>query len=165
MIFIGTKDEYWPVDAIRHYLDDISGKNFIHYVPNACHGLGGGEQALKALSAFFGRTMSWGPYPLCNRRLAENEEGLSLSVETSPKELLGALLWTADSDDRDFRDETWNSKDLDAPNQKDFEVFVNFPESGYRAFYLDLIYPDPNRGEYTKSTMMFVTNDSLLLDD
>jgi PhoPQ-activated pathogenicity-related protein len=165
MIFIGTNDEYWPVDAIRHYLDDIPGENFIHYVPNAGHGLGDGEQALKALSAFFGRTMSGGSYPVCNWRITENEEGMRLSVETTPKELLGALLWTADSEDRDFRDETWNSEDLDTANQNDVEVFVDFPASGYRAFYLDLIYSDPNGGEYTKSTRMFVTNDSILLDD
>ncbi|MBE9517013.1 MAG: PhoPQ-activated pathogenicity-like protein PqaA type, partial [Bacteroidetes bacterium] len=25
MIFIGTNDEYWPVDAIKHYIDDIPG--------------------------------------------------------------------------------------------------------------------------------------------
>lgn len=165
MIFIGTNDEYWPVDAIRHYLDEIPGENYIHYVSNAGHGLGGGEQAIKALSAFFGRTMSGEKYPVCNWRISENNEGLNLSVETLPGELMGAALWTADSDDRDFRDETWNSKDLDAANQKNIEVFVDFPVSGYRAFYLDLIYSDPNGGEYSKSTRMFVANDRILLND
>ena len=165
MIFIGTNDEYWPVDAIKNYLDEIPGENYMHYVPNAGHDLGGGEQALMALSAFFGRTMSGGQYPSCKWNITENEKQLTLSAETSPEELLGAFLWTADSDDRDFRDEEWNSKDLDAANQKDIEVQVEFPESGYRAFYLDLKYPDPNGGEYTKSTRMFVTNDNMLLDD
>jgi PhoPQ-activated pathogenicity-related protein len=165
MIFIGTNDEYWPVDAIRHYIDEIPGENYIHYVPNAGHGLGGGEQALRALSAFFGRTLSGKQYPVCNWGITQSKERLGLSVETSPEELLGALLWTTDSDDRDFRDEAWSSQDLDAADQKNIEVLVDFPESGYRAFYLDLIYDDPNGGEYTKSTRMFVTNDSILLDD
>ncbi len=165
LILIGTNDEYWPVDAIKNYLDEIPGENYIHYVPNEGHGLGDLEQALKALSAFFGRTMSGEQYPVCKWHITENETHLSLSAETSPEELLGAFLWTADSDDRDFRDEEWNSKDLDAANQKDIKVFVDFPESGYRAFYLDLKYSDPNGGEYTKSTRMFVTNDNILLDD
>ena len=165
LILIGTNDEYWPVDAIKNYLNEIPGENYIHYVPNAGHDLGDGEQALLALSAFFGRTMSGEQYPVCKWHITENETQLSLSAETSPEELLGAFLWTADSDDRDFRDEEWNSKDLDAANQKDIKVFVDFPESGYRAFYLDLKYSDPNGGEYTKSTRMFVANDNILLDD
>jgi PhoPQ-activated pathogenicity-related protein len=165
LILIGTNDEYWPVDAIKNYLNEIPGENYIHYVPNAGHDLGGGEQASLALSAFFGRTMSGEEYPVCVWDIAENETQISLSVETSPEELLGAYLWMADSDDRDFRDETWNSKDIDAANLKDIEVFVDFPESGYRAFYLDLKYSDPNGGEYTKSTRMFVTSNNLLLAD
>jgi len=109
--------------------------------------------------------MSGEQYPACEWRITENETQLSLSVETSPEELLGAFLWTADSDDRDFRDEAWNSKDINAANLKDIEVFVDFPESGYRAFYLDLRYSDPKGGEYTKSTRMFVTDDNMLLAD
>ena len=32
IIFIGTNDEYWTADAIKHYYDKIPGKNLIHYV-------------------------------------------------------------------------------------------------------------------------------------
>ncbi|MCK5134683.1 MAG: PhoPQ-activated pathogenicity-like protein PqaA type [Bacteroidales bacterium] len=159
MIFIGTNDEYWPVDAIKNYIDDIPGENYIHYVPNAGHGLGDGQQALTALSAFFGRTLSGGQYPACKWEIDQNETQFTLSVEASPDQLQGALLWTADSEDRDFRDEVWNSLSIDDQIQKDVEVQVEFPESGFRAFYLDLTYSDPNGGEYTKSTRMFVTDD------
>ena len=163
MIFIGTNDEYWPVDAIKHYLDDIPGKNFIHYVPNAGHGLGDGQQALGALSAFFGRTLAGASYPVCNWEISQRGRQLVLSVETSPEQLQGALLWSADSEDRDFRDETWGSLDLEGPLQKNMEVQVELPESGFRAFYLDLRYPDPNGGAYTVSTRMFVADDSQVL--
>jgi PhoPQ-activated pathogenicity-related protein len=165
MIFIGTNDEYWPVDAIKHYFDDIPGENFIHYVPNAGHDLGGGEQALMALSAFFGRTLSGGQYPICNWQISEDEDELSLTVEASPGELQGASLWSADSEDRDFRDEEWSSKPLSLDNKEKIEVKVTFPESGFLAFYVDLKYSDPNGGEYTKSTRMFVANDKMLLTD
>ena len=113
MIFIGTNDEYWPVDAIKNYIDDIPGKNYIHYVPNAGHGLGGGQQALMALSAFFGNTMLHEQYPVCNWEVTENESRITLSVETTPDKLVGALLWSSDSEDRDFRDEAWSSVDVD----------------------------------------------------
>lgn len=165
LILIGTNDEYWPVDAIKNYLGEIPGENYIHYVPNAGHDLDGGEQALMAISAFFGRTLSGDQYPICKWHINENEKQLTLSVETSPEELLDANLWTADSEDRDFRDEVWNNKKINTVNQKSIDVQVDFPESGFRAFYLDLLYSDPNGEEYTKSTRMFVTDENKLLID
>ena len=166
MIFIGTNDEYWPVDAIKHYIDDIPGENYIHYVPNAGHGLDDGQQALTALSGFFGRTLSGASYPACKWEIAQDDMLLTLSVETSPDQLQGAYLWSTESEDRDFRDEEWTSLSIDEQQlQKNIEVQVDFPESGYRAFYLDLEYSDPNGGMYTKSTRMFVTDAEKLLED
>lgn len=177
MIFIGTNDEYWPVDAVKHYLDDIPGENFLHYVPNAGHDLGDKEQALRALSAFFGRSLSGGPYPVCNWSVAPSETGVLLSVEATAEELLGAFLWTADSEDRDFRDETFVRRDLNGNSggevqfsgesqfAGEVQFAVDFPESGYRAFYVDLVYPDPNGGAYSQSTRMFVADTEQVLED
>ncbi|MCK4991391.1 MAG: PhoPQ-activated pathogenicity-like protein PqaA type, partial [Bacteroidales bacterium] len=165
MIFIGTNDEYWPVDAIKNYYDDIPGENYIHYVPNAGHGLGDRQQALTALSAFFGNTLLNEQYPVCNWEITENESWITLSVETTPDKLLGALLWSSDSEDRDFRDEVWNSVNVDAQGQREIETQVEFPESGFRAFYLDLIYSSPMGGEYTKSTRMFVSDSTGVIEN
>ena len=165
LIFIGTNDEYWPVDAIKNYLNDIPGENYIHYEPNAGHDLDGGENSLLALSAFFGRTLNGGQYPICNWDITQNGNLLSLSVETSPEELKAVKLWSTSSSDRDFRDEVWSSKDINLSGNKNIDVQVYLPESGFLAFYLDLTYPDPNGGEYTKSTRMFVTNETELLED
>jgi PhoPQ-activated pathogenicity-related protein len=165
MIFIGTNDEYWPVDAIKHYLDDIPGENFIQYIPNAGHELGDKEQALRALSAFFGRSLSGGPYPECKWNVTPSETGVLLSVEATAEELLDTFLWTADSEDRDFRDETFVRRDLNGFSGGEVQFTVDFPESGYRAFYVDLVYPDPNGGEYSKSTRMFVADTEQILED
>lgn len=165
MIFIGTNDEYWPVDAIKHYIDEIPGDNYIHYVANAGHGMDDGQQALTALSGFFGRTLSGASYPVCNWKIDQSEEQLSLSVETSPEQLQEALLWTADSEDRDFRDEVWTNVIIDEQDQNGIKVQVDFPELGYRAFYLDLVYPDPNGGTYSKSTRMFVADTDKFLEN
>ena len=40
MIFMGTNDPYWPVDAVKNYIDSIPGDNHICYTPNAGHDLG-----------------------------------------------------------------------------------------------------------------------------
>jgi PhoPQ-activated pathogenicity-related protein len=159
MIFIGTNDEYWPIDAIKHYLDSIPGKNFIHYVPNAGHDLGGGKQALEALNAFFGNTLQHKPYPVCQWDIAENEGEISLKVKATPDQLVDALLWSADSEDRDFRDEEWISESLNAKNKEDIEAVVAYPVSGFKAFYLDLKYTDLNGGVYSESTRSFVADE------
>ncbi len=159
MIFIGTNDEYWPVDAIKHYLPDIPGQNFVHYVPNAGHDLGDKISALKALSAFFGRTLRHETYPECSWQIREQDGRINLTVEATPENLVKAELWTAHSADRDFRDDTWSSNVIDTKPRKVINTKISFPDSGYQAFYMDLEYAEPNGDTYTKSTRMFVTDD------
>lgn len=165
MIFMGTNDPYWTVDAVKHYIDSIPGTNYIHYVPNAGHGLGNKRQALAALNAFFGNTLA-GRYPDLDWEVKENETGVTLRVKASKDVLTGATLWSADSDDRIFHDETWTSRKVKY-KKKDLpwiEVEQSFPVSGYRAFYLDLHYRAANGTKYVKSTRMFLAdNDELFL--
>ena len=161
MIFMGTNDEYWTVDAIKHYIDSIPGQNFIHYVPNVGHSLGDKQQALAALSAFFGQTLANMPYPLLEWDLSQTQKGATLKVNTTAALLVDAILWSTDSEDTDFRDEHWSGKSLNLNNKKPAVVSATqlFPQTGYRAFYLDLKYRDANGGEYTESTRMFVADD------
>ncbi|MDN5217052.1 PhoPQ-activated protein PqaA family protein [Fulvivirgaceae bacterium BMA12] len=159
MLFIGTNDEYWPVDAVKKYFDDIPGDNFIHYVPNAGHGLGNKRETLKALSAFWGNTMKKGDRPLCDWEVNQTDSGASLEVTVTPDKLVGAYLWYTDSRDRDFRDEHWSFDHVEKGNTNTINTSLAFPRAGYRAFYLDLKYEGPNGGKYTKSTRMFVMDD------
>lgn len=161
MIIMGTNDEYWTVDAIKNYIDDIPGKNFIKYVPNVGHGLGDKLEALAALSAFFGHTLAATPYPELQCDLVQTKKGATLKVGTTPDLLIDAILWSTDSEDTDFRDEKWSGKSLALKKKKPALVTAvePYPAKGYRAFYLDLKYKDPNGGEYTKSTRMFVADE------
>ncbi len=159
MLFIGTNDEYWPVDAVKKYFDDIPGDNFIHYVPNAGHGLGNKRETLKALSAFWGNTMKKGDRPLCDWKINQTDSGASLEVTVTPDKLVDASLWYTDSRDRDFRDEHWSFDHVEKGKSNTINTSLDFPRAGYRAFYLDLKYRGPNGGKYTKSTRMFVMDD------
>ncbi len=103
MIFMGTNDEYWTVDAIKHYIDSIPGQNFIHYVPNVGHSLGDKKQALAGLSAFFGQTLRNTPYPLLQWDLSHTKKGVTLKVNTTPDILVDAILWSTDSEYTYFR--------------------------------------------------------------
>ena len=160
LITLGTNDEYWTVDAIKHYIDSIPGQNFINYVPNVGHGLGDKKQALESLSAFFGQTLAGTPYPVLQWKLSQTKKGVTLKVNTSPDILVDAILWSTDSKDTDFRDEKWSGKSLGLKKKPAVVTALQpLPENGYRAFYLDLKYKDANGGEYTESTRMFVADE------
>lgn len=158
MIFIGTNDEYWPVDAIKNYYDSIPGENYIHYVPNAGHGLGDTDSAPRGLSAFFGTSIQKKPYPECKWVMTPSKKAADIEVKATADKLVDAFLWSAVSTDRDFRDEKWTSKSLEAKGKADIDTKVDYPASGFKAFYMDLNYLDVNGNEYTKSTRMFVAD-------
>lgn len=159
LIVIGTNDEYWPVDAIKHYYNDIPGQNSIIYLPNAGHDLGGGEAAIRAISAFFGQMLRKETPPVCQWEISYDESGAELAVTATPDQLMSAALWSADSPDRDFRDAEFTEKELQLEQLNNFEVIVDLPTAGFRAFYVDLEYMDVNGGVYSTSTRMFVADE------
>lgn len=157
MIFNGTNDPFWVVDAVKHYLDSIPGQNLLHYVPNAGHDLGDGKQAFRALTAFFGYISRNKPLPLI--RWSETvEDGQALvRVQPEHKRLRGIRLWYAYSDDRDFRDEAWGSQELPLPSRgQPLNAVVSLPAEGYKAFYIDFVYKGLTGKKYTQSTRVFV---------
>ncbi len=161
LILIGTNDEYWPVDAIKKYIDSIPGKNRIHYVPNAGHDLDvkHNDQAPRAIASFLATTIMHKPYPACKWDVSEDKDKVTIKVNSTADKLVDAYLWSATSaPDRDFRDEKWTSVSLNAKCKAEITTTVDYPKEGYKAFYIDLKYLDPNGNEYTISTRMFVTD-------
>ena len=165
MLFMGTNDEYWTVDAVKHYIGQIPGENFIHYVPNVGHDLGDKRQALEGLSAFFGNTLLKQPYPACKWAVTATKKEVNLTVKATSDKLEDVMIWSATSQDMIFQDEKWVGKSLGIKNKASISLVEMYPASGYRAFYVDLKYKAPTGGTYTESTRMFVTdNDELFLN-
>lgn len=162
-LFIGTNDEYWTVDAIKHYYDQIPGKNMIHYVPNAGHDLAGGKQAFEALSGFFANTIQGREYPVCTWNSATTKDGAELKVQVATQDLVGATLWETTSMDKDFRNNLWLSSRVKLENLPQMKLTKEYPKKGYQAFYLDLQYKDASGGKYTISTRVFVTDTEKIL--
>lgn len=163
MIFMGTNDEYWVVDNVKNYLNDIPGKNLLHYVPNAGHGLGDGKSAFEALSAFFGTTMMNNVYPECEWTTSVSKKGVKVNIKASKDELVDVIVWHADSPDTDFRNDKWTSNDTRISRKKKVKITEPLPQLGYRAFYVDLKYKAANGGTYTVSTRVFMTDTKTIL--
>ena len=158
LIFNGTNDEYWPVDVIKFYFYDLPGENYLHYVPNAGHGLGDRRQAINALNSFFAETILGYDYPECSWEFEESDKEVIVTIDVSEDELEGVQLWSAFSEDRDFRDNEFHYQVLDILPTDKITVRVNYPDSGFSAFYIDLLYPNPYGEIYSKSTRVFVTD-------
>lgn len=163
MIFMGTNDEYWVVDNIKNYLDKIPGINMLHYVPNAGHDLGDGQQAMEALSAFFGATVNKRPYTECKWSQSVKNRTVSLDIKTTPDALVDVILWSASSTDQDLRNDTWTSKSLGISKKAAVKVTESLPSNGFRAFYVDLKYKTPKGDYYTESTRVFLTDNKSVL--
>ncbi len=163
LIINGTNDEYWPVDAIKNYLDSLPGEKLLLYVPNAGHDLDGGEEAIRSLNGFFGRTLRHQPYPACDWSTKVSDGKIFLTVYTTSSLMKGALLWEAASADRDFRDETWSSRTVADEEADTVVVTVPLPDSGFVAFFVDVRYPAPAGEDCFRSTRMFVADTAAIL--
>lgn len=163
MILMGTNDEYWPVDAVKNYIDSIPGENYICYTPNAGHDMGDKNTALSTLSAFFGTTISNGTYPEFDYSVSEENGKITLTVKTTSEILEDAVLWCASSTDREFRDKVWSSVSLGKTNVSEFSHEIDYPENGFMAFYIDLKYKAPFTVSFTQSTRIFLTTSEKVL--
>lgn len=156
MIFIGTNDEYWTVDAVKWYIDEIPGPTMLHYVPNAGHDLGGGMQALQTLSSFYGQMLSNKAYPVLKNSSKVEDGHVVLQINAPSQELQDVFVWSASSTDKDFRPDKWSSQSLGKGSAEN-TIRVELPKEGYKAFYIDFKYKGA-QGPYSSSTRVYLTS-------
>jgi PhoPQ-activated pathogenicity-related protein len=95
--------------------------------------------------------------------VSENKGTATITIKTTPELLVDATLWSAESKDQDFRDEKWHSNNISFPDKSEISVEIKIPDSGFRAFYIDLKYKAPYGDDFTQSTRMFVTDNHKIL--
>ncbi|MFI4873822.1 MAG: PhoPQ-activated pathogenicity-related family protein [Blastopirellula sp. JB062] len=139
LIINGTNDPYWVVDALNIYWDDLPAPKHILYVPNAGHGLKGGiETALTSLVAFMKHVAEGKPLPNLQWQYAEKDQKIMLTVrsDVAPKEV---RLWTATSEDGDFRPSQWTAEPIVAKDGI-YIAAVDVPAEGFVAMYAEARY-------------------------
>jgi len=71
-------------------------------------------------------------------------------------------LWTADSTDRDFRNDKWTSQDIKATEGNRTAIAtLTTPETGYRAYLAEAVLTSPSGHDYKLSTEARVTPDNI----
>jgi len=139
LIVNGTNDPYWCVDALNNYWKDLVGPKYALYIPNAGHGLEGGERQLIATLGLFFRSIASGrEMPVISWKHEDQPGGLRLEVRSKP-EPVAAQLWSARSKTLDFR----KSKFTMTQMQRDGDVLygdVQLEPDGHVVLYGHLIY-------------------------
>jgi len=164
LIFIGTNDPYWPVDAVKNYIDSIPGQNNLIYIPNVGHDLGDGKIASQVLGAFVAYQNTGKILPEVFTEVSKGESGsLKLEVKASGQEPIKIELWKAEStEDKDFRDEKWGSKKL-SNSSTSKKNMVSLPKEGQKAFYIAYYFKSPvNKEFYVTSRMYRADKDGLV---
>jgi PhoPQ-activated pathogenicity-related protein len=150
LVVLGTNDPYWPVDAVNLYFGDLAGEKYIHYEPNAGHGLGPG--AYEAITGFFSSLMEGEKRPQFRwERRATADGGASIVVSAGDPPL-SVEVFSAESPSRDFRKAEWTGAPLARGADGRYVASIAMPEKGARAAYVALRYRNGRGDEYTLCT-------------
>lgn len=161
LILLGTNDPYWTVDALRHYWADLPEPKLVYQTPNAGHDLNGGQHASAAVAAFYQMVADRQPLPAMTWTINNAADGATIKAHVTPA-ARRFTLWTAESKDRDFRDDKWSAQAIQATDDgQAASAQVPLPATGYRAFLLEATLASPTGQEYQLSTEARVTPDGL----
>ena len=155
LILLGTNDPYWPVDSARFYFDDLVGESYLHYVPNAGHGLD--PTAAEAVAGFFRTVLAGRPRPRVAWRTTQGAEAATLVVVCSD-EPVACRLWSASSHSRDFREAKWSDRAVAPDERGAYVVRVSRPDASgdHEAFFAEFDYPADGGGTYSVCTRVEV---------
>lgn len=166
MLFFGTNDEYWTVDAVKNYIDGIPGEKYISYTTNAGHGLGDKTAAVNALEAFFCQTINGEKYPRFDYAIKEKQGSAELTLKADKSHLENVIVWEALSENKDFRQSEFMPTIKGISHKGKVKVRVEYPAKGYKAFIVMAKYRHPNGGEpYNITTRMFTADADEVFDE
>lgn len=158
LLLLGTNDPYWTVDAVGHYWQALPEPKLIFQTPNAGHDLAGGHEAEQSLAAFFQMLADRTQLPNMRWQFREAKQGSVKITVTVDQSVNAFRLWTADSRDRDFRDDRWTSRELAiAPGSASAVADVPVPDAGYRSYLVEALLTAATGHPYKLSTEARVT--------
>jgi len=142
LLINGTNDPFWVLDAAEHYLDELPGETYLHYAPNAGHGLEEGrETIISTVTSFFKYVDKRIEMPNIHYEvgpLSETNSSRQLVYTSSITPWEVSLLY-ATSETRDFRKAKWVSQPLLEKRQR-YSKIIKPIVGQYQAFYCQGVY-------------------------
>ena len=161
LILLGTNDPYWTVDSSRHYWNDLPEPKWIYQTPNAGHDLNGGGQALQTLAAFFEFIANRKALPKIDWQFNPVDKGHQTVQLDSNAQATAIRLWSAHSDDRDFRDDRWTARTVKiTQGSSHAKTVITLPKSGYQANLMEIELKTDTGHPFKLSTQVQVSPDT-----
>jgi len=140
LIILGTNDEYWTLDALNNYWNDLQGPKYVLYIPNNDHGLKDLGRITGSLTALQDHVAIGTPLPDLKwdfaSRPGTKTMRLSIRSDQTPKTVQA---WIAHSPTKDFRPAHWSSVTCDEADGA-FHHDLEIPTEGYVAMFGEAIY-------------------------
>lgn len=149
LIVVATNDRYFPVDALNLYWDSMPEPKHVLYLPNDGHRADDFGRLVPALAALHRLGADGVELPDLQWQFEQRGDGLRLCVRAAPPPA-SVVLWTADSEDTDFRDAVFAPANVDA-GEDGFVADVEPPSTGFRAVFAEALLGDPDH-RYLLST-------------
>lgn len=162
-IINASGDEFFTPTSSQLYIGDLAGANSLRYVPNASHSLEGAEtETLGNALAWAQAVIKGSPIPQYQWQFPDEGK----IVVNSPSPPTTVRLWqAANPRARDFRVETigktWTSATVARSAGGAYEVTVEKPQEGWKAFFIELTYPSGTLFPFTFTTPVRVIPDTL----
>jgi PhoPQ-activated pathogenicity-related protein len=155
-------DQFFTPDSSKFYFDDLKGPKYLRYVPNGDHSLRGTDAA-DCVLAFYRAVVKGSPLP--KFKWAMGKDG-SITVETETKPLQVNLWQATNPKARDFRlmtiGKAYQSSPLKADDKGVYVGRVAKPESGWTAFFVELVFDSGDeKAPYKFTTQVQVVPDVL----
>lgn len=154
-------DQFFLPDNSQFYYKDLPEEKHLRYVPNAKHNLAGSD-SLDSITAFYQAIVKGVPRPHFSWT-KQPDGSLVVNVEGRPSEV---NLWQATNPEaRDFRVDTignaYKSSPLHEEKQSVYVAQVPKPPKGFTAFFVELVYPGPDKYPFKFTTEVSVVPDVL----
>jgi len=140
---IATNDEFFPTDALNLYWEGLKGPKSVLYLSNAGHVRADSDPRINPAAFAFVRAIAMEKtLPAFTWRLQQSARKVQLMIHADTS-TVKASIWRASSQSRDFRQSQWRVSPLTATTNgsiKQFEAAVQYPASGFVAFYAELTF-------------------------
>ncbi|WP_252177379.1 PhoPQ-activated protein PqaA family protein [Endozoicomonas sp. 4G] len=165
-IINATGDDFFLPDSSRFYFSDLKGEKWLKFFPDLRHYILKMDQTRvsETIESFYGAIIEDRPMPTINWTLSD--KNLKVEASMPPKAM---KLWTAvNPEARDFRTTPDNPKvspfksealKFQCHESCRVKVVLKTPEKGWKASFVELIYPNPPYRDLSFTTRVFITPD------
>jgi PhoPQ-activated pathogenicity-related protein len=154
-------DQFFPPDSSKFYYADLEGPKYLRYVPNGDHSLRGTD-AQASILAFYQAILEKKKLPKYSWDLAKDG---TFRVKTEDKPIAVNLWQATNPKARDFRLEmikdAYKKSTLKAEPDGTYVAKVPKPESGWTAYFVELVYDSGTDVPYKFTTQVAIVPDVL----